>query len=1038
MTCHSSFRNGPSLLASGPQAREHLIKPAARVRRLFSVVALVAFATSLGACGSDADSANAKAAPKTYGLPGGVLATLNGVTTSLAPATVRAGEQVTVSCFGQPGDVEIPEPGFEVEGAEGVKKDGAKLSIEKTGIYKVRCTLHDGNTRDDVGAELQVTPADAVETNTALDPAKIAAGDEAKVACSGKDKFDNPIGPNDGEWTINVAPEALAEAKDAAVSGRKAGKGKVTCMLKDTAATTINGADLEVVPGKAAKTIATVKPAKILAGESAEVVCSVEDAYGNALPTDGVTLDLPTDLKLSGTKVTTTVKGEYEIKCSTTGSVEQVPGKLTVDAAAPVDWKLVAKVHKDVWAVEDTILLRGKGTDEFGNETNFLKVNMPPTIVGEAKGLEQNPPAPEPPKSYSFVMDGKYSFTTTLEDYKALGERTLEVLCDSEGPKVLISSPERGATLKGDKKVQVKGMVVDDWSGVKSFTINGSDVTVGEDGAFTFEVESAAGMNALIWKALDSWERESTGVQSYYFSNVWYKNDAKAPEKSHVDNGIGVWLGQQVIDSGKHDHKNPKDLATVAEIIMGTLDWNALLKVAEQPFNQKILATTIDGKALIKNVTMGDKAFNNGYPEVSITVIKGGMNLIGKVHNFSADLALEGTLHTPPLPKSNFGQVVTVSAKAIEIQMDLLLTLDEKTGKITSEAKNVDVNFVNLDINVSGLLGILSNWLLKAGGPLIESALEQVLKTSINSLLGSQIGSALEQLALNQKLSLPPFIGDGDPSELTLNSRIGELTFFPTQAQAGGMIVGMDASMTAEKKIDRNPLGSWGRDGCLDPTQKKNQVFSPGQKFPLELAMADDFINQLLFSLWYGGGLTLTIDEKLIGGNVDLSSFGVSNLTVSTEFWLPPILNTCVDPKNVKIQIGDLKLNAKLNLSETPVDIDLFITTQATAELKAVQNPKTGETEIGIALKEIDFLELEIVNINAEAKNLEELFVNLIKTVMMPKLIESLGAGLGSFPLPAIDLSAFSPEIPKGTELALAIQKIEAKNGYTYLNGYLK
>jgi plastocyanin len=1017
-------------------------KPARRafsaaLHGVFAVTLVTAF--SLTGCGSSKTGDNAGTAPRTYGLPGGVLATLDAVTTSLAPSKVRAGETITVSCFGQPGDVAIPHPEYNIEGAEGAKKAGVKLVIEKTGLYKVHCTLHDGNTADATGAEVQVVPADAVVTNTALNPAKIAAGEQSKVTCSGKDKFNNAIGPADGTWGFEIKPSDLAAAKDAAVEGRLAGKGTVTCNLKDTTAAEVNGAALEVVPGKAAKTIATVKPAEIKAGDSAEVTCVVEDAHGNALPGDTATLDLPADLKLAGTKVTTELKGDYEIKCKhPSGDLEEVPAKLKVLAADPVDWKLVSKVNKDVWAIEETIVLRGRGKDKFGNETNFLGVVMPPKITGDATGLEQNPPAPATPKSYSYKTDGKYTFTTTLIDFAALGERSLDVLCDSEGPKVLISSPERAATLKGNKKVTVKGMLVDDWSGVKSFTVSGKDIPVEKDGSFSFELDSEPGMNTLAWKALDKWDRESHGVQAYYFSNKWYPIDAKQPEMSHIDNGIGVWLGQQVVDNGKHDHKNPKDLATVAEIVMGTLDWDALLKVAEQTFNQKVALTTIAGKAYVKNVKMGDKAKNNGYPEISITVIKGGMNLVAKIHNFSADLVLEGTMSTPPLPKIPFSQTVTVSAKAIEIQMDMLLTLDKKTGKIKSEAKNVDVNFVSLDINVKGLLGILSNWLLKAGGPLIEAAIEQVLKSSVNALLGSQIGTALEQLAINQELSLPPFIGDGPPAKLILNSKIGDLKFFPSGAQAGGMIVGLKASMTAEKKVKRDVLGSWGRDGCLDPELLKKQVFNPGQKFPLELAMADDFINQLLFSLWYGGGLSLEIDEKLIGGNVDLSSFGVSNLTVTTDFWLPPILNTCVDPKNVKIQIGDLKMNAKMNLSETPVDIDLFITTQATAELKAVKNPKTGETEIGIALKEIDFLELEVININAEAKNLEDLFVKLIKTVMMPKLIDSLGSGLGSFPLPAFDLSGFSPQIPKGTSLALAIQKIENKNGYTYLNGYLK
>ena len=1005
-------------------------------RLLFAAIPLML----LAACGSDSTGNNAGTAAKTYGLPAGTLAGLDGVTTSLAPAKVRAGEPVTVKCFGQPGAIEIPEPEFNVTPAEGTKKDGATLTAEKVGFYKVACTLHDGNTVDANPAELQVIPADAVSIKTAVDPASILSGDKSAVTCSGVDKFGNAFGPQDAEWTIAVEPSDLADVGDGEVTGAVAGNGKVTCGLDGTTATDITGADLEVKPGKPAKAVTKLDPETIKAGGSSTVTCTVEDAAGNQLPADKATIDKPADVDLTGTTLTSKKKGKHEITCTVAGAdIEKKSAELLVTAADPVDWKLVSTAKKTVWEFDDTIVLRGLGTDEFGNETLLLKVTMPPKIKGDPKGLSANPPAPKDPKSYSFKQDGKYTFTTTLLDFPALGERSLDALCDSEGPKVLISSPERGATLKGGKKVTVKGMVVDDWSGVKSFTIGGVDVKVNGDGSFSHVIDSPQGMTALIWKALDTNDRESHGVQSYYYSDKWYPVSMPGQATPFIDDGIGVWLGQQMIDSGKHNHKNPNDLATVVEIIVGTLDWDTLLGAAAQKINQPIGTAKFVATASVKNVKMGDKAFNGGYPEVAITVIDGGMNIIIKVHNFSADFVLDGKLDNPsPIPDLPVNQTITISAKSIEIQLDLLLKLDPKTGKVKSEAKNVDVNLTNFQFNVKGVVGILVNWLSNAIQPLTEAALEQVLKGIMQSMFGDQVGALLEQLALNLPLELPPFIGDGKPAKLALQSKIGRLTFYPTKAQAGGIIVGMDAAMTSDKGVKRKVLGSIGRAGCLVPEQLKKQVFNPGQKFPLELGLADDFVNQLLHALWWTGALSLTIDEKVIGDSVDLSTFGVKDLAVTTDFWLPPIVNTCMGGGVLKLQVGDLKLNAKLKLSDTPVDIDLFITLQAEAELKAVKDPKTGETQIGFALKQIDYLEMEIVNINAEAKNLEDLFVNLIKTVMVPKLVDSLGSGLGSFPLPAFDLSAFSPSIPKGTELALAIQKIENALGYTYIKGFFK
>ena len=111
---------------------------------------------------------------------------------------------------------------------------------------------------------------------------------------------------------------------------------------------------------------------------------------------------------------------------------------------------------------------------------------------------------------------------------------------------------------------------------------------------------------------------------------------------------------------------------------------------------------------------------------------------------------------------------------------------------------------------------------------------------------------------------------------------------------------------------------------------------------------------------------------------------------------------------------------------------------QASVKLTAVADPKTGETQIGISLQSIDFLEMEVEKINEEAKSLEGLFVKLIKQLIMPQLVQGLGSSLGGFPLPAIDLSMLSPKIPAGTKLELDLKKVSFEKGYAYLRGQLK
>ncbi len=973
-----------------------------------------------------------------YGLPSSNLIALQSVETALSAEKTPAGVAVQVSCVGTPGDVVIPNPTFEVKPEQLATLEGGSMTIEKTGAYTVACTIKTNNVIDDTPAHLLVVPAEAVAITTTVEPAKIGAGDKATITCGGTDAFGNDVSAGEGDWSAEVEPSELGTIDALEITGAKAGKGKVTCNFSNAdPEATREGADLEVIPGKPHKTVATVDPAEFVAGGSAKVTCTVEDVAGNVLSATDLDFTLATDseLEAQAMTVTTTKAGTWEIRCKhKSGDTEQTETEVKVLPAAPVSWALVPKPKKEpkpgkfVYKAGDTVKLYGLGKDKYDNEVKNIPINPPATWTPKEGVTPNGDPVV---KSYTMDVDGVYTFTASLADWPDMGSKSVELLVDSTGPLVLITDPKRASTRDGVAKVTVKGSVVDELSGVKSFVINKQAVTIGGDGSFAFEMEAKHAMNPLIWKAADEWDNERAGVQTYYYSTKWYDMDYAAPEKAFVNDGIGFWMSQAMIDNPPHDHKAPHDLATVIEIFIGTMDLSALIGQG-MPINQG----GFEGKATFENLKMGDKNFNNGYPEVSITVIEGGMHMVAKIHNFSMDVGIEGKLGIGALPKAPIPkQTATVSAKSIEISFDMMLTIDEKTGTVKAEAKDVDVNFVKMEIKLKGVLGFLSNWLLKAIQPILTPLFETVLKDQLKKVLSEQLGAALSALALNQEMEIPPLIGEGEPVKVKIKSKVGQLKFFPTKVQNGGILFGMDASVTSETKVDFKTLGTLARAGCLEPG--KVEVFNPGQKFPLEIGLADDFVNELLFSIWNGGLLKLAIGEEQLG-SVDLSQFGVKDLTVETDFMLPPVFTSCVAGDTVKLQVGDLHLHAKLSLSGKPVDVWLFVTMQATVEINAVKNPKTGETEIGFALKEIDFVELEIDKINDEAKNLQGLFVQLIKDVMMPKLMDGLGSSLGSFPLPAIDLSSISPSIPKDTKLELAIKDVANEEGYAYLRGNLK
>jgi len=970
---------------------------------------------------------------KALGLKPGQLKTFKFVQTTLSADTTVAGNPVTVTCTAEPGDVVIPIPTYTVLPSADVKIDGAKLTATKIGPYQVACTLTAIKISDSSPASLIVTAGPAATIVTTVKPASIAAGDSADIACSGKDAYGNDVAKSAGTWSATIAPPETGEITDMKASGRKAGKAKVSCAVSDAPDATVTPADLEVTFGKADKTIALVSPSSIEAGAgSADVGCSAEDAYGNEVKAadSEFSLDVPAGLTSTDKKVTSTKSGSYDIKCKIAGATNHVAAKFTVKPGAPISMTLVAKPDQKIYKVDDTIKISGLGKDKFGNDVPDMELNQP-VAVDPPEGVTVNGGG----KSYSFSADGYYTFTGTSKEYPSM-TASVKLKVDSTGPLMLITEPKRGETRKGDPKVIVKGTCLDELSAIKSLKINNQTVVIAGDGSFSLEIDSQQGMNAIVWVATDEWDNVNNGVQSYYYSTKWYEIDPLKPELSTISSAIGIWLSQTILDSGIHNHKAPKDLATVLEIIVGTLDFGSLLGAGGMPINQ---SGVFDGTLTLQNFQMGDKGVNDGFPQVALTVVKGGIHAAFKITKFSVDLLLEGKALPNILGGVSVKQLVTLKADSIALELDLLIAVDPATGVTKSSAKNMKLNIQNLQIALPGLAGQLLNPLLDLVTGILTPIMTTLLPGLIQNTLSDTIDKTLSQLALNTDLPIPALLGAGDPVVLHLASKLGLLTFRPIVPDPpAGIVAGLNGSMTSKKsdKVKNVVLGSIGRAGCLDP--KQLEVFNPSLKYGLEAGLADDFVNELVFAIWNGGLLQMTIGAAQLG-SVDLSSFGVSDLSVETDFLLPPILNTCLDASgDLKLQIGDLGIHAKLNMSGTPIDIYLYASMQATAELKAVTNPKTNAKELGFALKGIDFLEMEITKINAEAKGMKDLFVTLIKNVMLPKLTSSLGSGLGSFPLPEIDLSALSPSIPPGTKIALEIQQIENQKGYTYLRGTLK
>jgi hypothetical protein len=139
----------------------------------------------------------------------------------------------------------------------------------------------------------------------------------------------------------------------------------------------------------------------------------------------------------------------------------------------------------------------------------------------------------------------------------------------------------------------------------------------------------------------------------------------------------------------------------------------------------------------------------------------------------------------------------------------------------------------------------------------------------------------------------------------------------------------------------------------------------------------------------------------------------------------------------LRLQLGDLYVHMELDIMGMHWDVGMFVFLEADANLNVVENAETGETEIGIELVAIDFIEVEIVSTNEALVGKEFLVEGLIKDTLIPELTGSLGEDI-AFALPEIDLSTLADGIPEGTSIAIDIQELDLVDGYIFIAGGLK
>lgn len=600
-------------------------------------------------------------------------------------------------------------------------------------------------------------------------------------------------------------------------------------------------------------------------------------------------------------------------------------------------------------------------------------------------------------------------------------------------PQVVIDYPPRGVTLDGPREMVITGHIAYGLDGDQRFPqvllVNGNPVlpmppSPEEPTTWRFQypmlgappMMSEQGMNPIVVDVNDSLGQKDHVVQSYYYSTKYYPVDVANPAASQVADGLVLFLGPEVWDDGDRTG-NPNSIADILVLYLKTMD---LMSFIDNP-----MATGSEYGCKYR-VDITDITFDRNDIDVTLTPVDGGLYLRAQLNNivvrFRADMSND--------PLCVLGDFTgTASVNWLRITTTLYLSVDEN-GQAVVTPGDSSVTMSNLDIDTS-------NWLVNLISPLLEDSLKESLEDAFAEQIAAivePLQEALNGLAINEEFEIPSFIEGGQPTTLYLHSKLSRLDF----TTAGGT-VGMAATVVTEKGTPHNPLGSIGRAACLTGVFEPMPAFpigtpDPGPP-PLELALHDDFLNLIPYAIYWGGTLSMPVPEDMLGQ--DLSSYGITEMNLFVDFLLPPILTGCNEDGLLSIQAGDIGVQANMKLFGMPVQMQMYASFEADAEIVAVDGDEGKE--ISIAVREPTFIDVEIASLSGGLVGAEDTLGGLIRDMLMPELLGALtGESLGSFPIPEFDLSGMMEGLPEGTSIAIEIREVLRRAAYTVMSGNVK
>jgi hypothetical protein len=868
------------------------------------------------------------------------------------------------------------------------------------GTYEVVC-LYGGEAGLDL-VTVEVLPGLPETVTTTLNVDEVVAGTQVVVGCAAADGLGNPIY---GPFELIVTPEDGIWQQATHFTPTVVGEYSVACVVDSIHKG--NVVQLDVVAGVPKKIYTEMAAHEVEAGKSVKISCRATDKWENQVGGFPLVVVVPPKLSLQGLSISGTETGFYEVKCVPQADdwvlFQLYPEVLTVFPAPPALLKLELVPDKSVYKLLDKVHLQISIRDAYGNlipDAPLQSVQL--TTV---EGLPTDGALETQPGSYKFVEEGSYRFTVvSQQDPGVMAQRVVNV--DGSGPLLALDYPERGETVDDKPVVNVSGTVSDAVTGLESFTINGGEVEVSPDNSFSHIVTANHALNHLVAEALDTGGETTRATRAFAFSDQWFKASGDHDE-TFVPAGLQIFLAETFVDDGNHDHSDPNDLATLLEVILAGLDFGTLIPNPIYNANNY--------KVFITNVTLES-------PLVGMDLIEGALTVNLTFANFAADVEAIGSCSVLGV---DLCPDVSGTLTVDDIALYAVMKVSVVDGSVVVALKDFEMGVTGIVLDLSGL-GSLLDPILNGIIGIFEQQVEAALASQLQGLLPDVMAELFAAFQLDENLEIPGLVEGSEATTINLTTTYQMLDLAPA-----GITMVFDARASSAQKVVHNPLGSIGRGSCAGP-EAEPFVISTDQE--VSVALSDDLLNQLLFAVWWGGALNLTLDEAVLGDlSGELDGYGISEATIELDFFLAPMLSDCNGEKVLRLGLGDLYIQAQFKMLGQPLTMGIFATAAGDASISLVQSD-SGQMEFGVTVEEISLFDYEIVAITEGFEELVPIVEELLAGETLTESLASIaGQSLGGLVLPKIDLGGIVPGVAPGTSLAIYPVALERLFGFTEL-----